>query len=109
MMKIKNKEFIEIILNLLKPIGEIKLQATENNITCLYKSNIIFGLIIDNNLFLRANLKNQKFNAFQENIVFQGKEYCKLDKQFLINEHNQDIIIQIATQAYWLASGKLKS
>lgn len=103
----RNKELVNNVLALLEAMGEIIDKPIVNRIIGLYKGEVLFGLIVESDLFLRTNVETYTFNIFQENIFFQRQGYIKVNKQLLVE--NKDDILQAATQAYWIASGKVQA
>lgn len=105
----KNNVFLRKVLILLEGMGEIKDKLIDNKVVGLYKDEVLFGLIKESDLFLRNDVNNLASNTLQENINFQKQNYAKVKNGLYIKTNNKDNILLAATNAYWIASGKVQA
>jgi hypothetical protein len=95
--KINNADFIRTILTSLTAMEDVNCIAIDDTMSGLYKSNVLFGLVIDAEIYLRS--KDRGSSAH----IFKGKKYNKTT----VPTSNNDVFLLAATKAYWVASAKL--
>ena len=98
---IKDNKLFFTILKLLESIGEIECVAIDGATIAIKKEQIVFCLIINTDIYLRADDK-QAEHFMAEEYIYAGNKYKKLGRNYL---NNHDIFLQIATKSYWLARG----
>lgn len=96
-----SKEFVEYIIEILEPFGNIRVRKMFGGYG-VYKNTLIFALIIDNELYFKADLETAKYFKSQElePFTYQAKgklialSYYKIppeifeDKELLIKYFN---------------------
>jgi TfoX/Sxy family transcriptional regulator of competence genes len=98
---IKDNRFVFTVLQSLEPMGKIDCLVVDSGTLGLYKDNIMFGYILGSELYLRTTEGNQEI--YEERLDMNGAKFNKLRKNYL---HHKDILLQIATESYWIATGK---
>jgi hypothetical protein len=94
-------KFINNVMKALEPIGGATWVEIDDKMIGLYKSEVMFGFILRQELYLRT--KEEDREIFQERWGFLGNKYNKLYHGFPLSS---DDFLQAATTAYWIASGK---
>jgi hypothetical protein len=94
-------KFINNVMKALEPIGGATCASIDDKTIGLYKSEVMFGFILGQELYLRTKEENREI--YQERWDFSGNKYNKLRHGFPLGS---DDFLQAATTAYWIASGK---
>ena len=99
--KVKDNRFVFTVLKSLEPMGKIDCLAIEDSTIGIYKDNVMFGFILDSDLYLRTDEEDREI--YTDRFVYGKQKYNKLKKIFVGSHDN---FLQIATKAYWVACGK---